>query len=162
MSEWKLYRMSKKILLHEFLSRTQKDLLLLLKSLWFYVHMFISKILLISIRKKNSKSYQLFHRLYVTNRQIFLFIILLWMYRNTYLKTPQYAWEFSNPWSEGITLSRNLGVSDKDAIAARSHWSPSSPASTWNLCVSLVLSLMNLGLWQISWKLKELSHVIPE
>lgn len=57
----------------------------------------------------------------------------------------------SNPWSGGTTRSRNLGVKAKDATAANSHWSPSSPASTANLWESLGLSLMKRGLWHISW-----------
>lgn len=51
-------------------------------------------------------------------------------------------------WSLGTTLSRKRGVRVREETAARNHESPNSPGST----SVRPESLMNRGLWHISYK----------
>jgi hypothetical protein len=80
-----------------------------------------------------------------------------------YLNSPQYA-AGSKVWSGGTTRSRKRGVSVSEEIAASSHGSPSSPASTSRRPQSTAPTLplpsvaMNLGLWHISWSKVSHSH----
>ena len=76
-------------------------------------------------------------------------------YSALYLKSPQYV-AGSKFWSGGITRSRKRGVRVSEEMAARSHGSPSSPASTSRRPQSaapplpLLSPAMNFGLWHIS------------
>jgi hypothetical protein len=76
-------------------------------------------------------------------------------YSAPYLKSPQYV-AGSKVWSGGMTRSRKRGVSVSEEMAARSHGSPNSPASTSRRPQSaappfpLLSPAMNFGLWHIS------------
>ena len=76
-------------------------------------------------------------------------------YAAVYLKSPQYV-AGSKVWSGGMTRSRKRGVSVSEDMAARSHGSPNSPASTSRRPQSaapplpLLSPAMNFGLWHIS------------